>query len=106
MSKMIRTIELDAKNWTNAPDFYSALLAALGAPKGHGRNLNALIDSMVWGGMNLVEPPCTIRILQTQGLSKDVRDEIEMVKDAIAQARRDFRLRRGSDIEIYFEAYF
>ncbi|MBC9884143.1 barstar family protein, partial [Bradyrhizobium sp. INPA01-394B] len=40
-------------------DFYDALLAALGAPEGHGRNLNALIDSMVWAGMNAVEAPYT-----------------------------------------------
>jgi RNAse (barnase) inhibitor barstar len=58
----MRWIELDGGSWTTALDFYTALLGALGAPKGHGRNINALIDSMIWGGMNAVEPPYTIRI--------------------------------------------
>jgi RNAse (barnase) inhibitor barstar len=100
---MMRIIELDAENWRTGLDFYSALLAALGAPKNHGRNLNALVDSMVWGGMNNIEPPYTIRILRTDRLPKDARDEIEMAKEVIVQARHEYNARRGRDIEIYLE---
>ena len=82
----MRIIELNAKNWRRWQDFYNALLAALGAPEGHGRNLNALIDSMVWGGMNKVEAPYTIRISGTEKLSKDVLAEIDEVKLALASA--------------------
>ncbi|WP_436216152.1 barstar family protein [Bradyrhizobium sp. LjRoot220] len=46
----MQIIELNAENWRTWRDLYDALLTALGAPEGHGRNLNALIDSMVWGG--------------------------------------------------------
>jgi hypothetical protein len=53
----MRIIELDTLNWRTGLDFYRHLLAALGAPKGHGHNLNAVVDSMIWGGMNTVEPP-------------------------------------------------
>jgi len=74
----MRIIELNAENWRTALDFYSALLAALGTPKSHGRNLNALVDSMVWGEMNRIEPPYTIRIVRIDRLPKDARDEIEM----------------------------
>ena len=48
----MRRIELDAKSWMKILDFYQDLLKALGAPEWHGRNLNALIDSMIWGGIN------------------------------------------------------
>jgi len=99
----MRTIELNSRNWKVVDDFYSALLAALGAPQGHGHNVNAIIDSMVWGGMNTVTPPYTIRISGIEGLSKDVRDEIDMAVRAIADGRRDFQRLRGDDVAIEFE---
>src|SRR6185312_10255912 len=77
----MRIIELDAGNWRSALDFYNDLLAALGAPTGHGRNINALVDSMIWGGMNAVEAPYTIRILHTTKLSQQIRDELELVNE-------------------------
>jgi RNAse (barnase) inhibitor barstar len=99
----MRIIELNAKNWLTRPDFYNALLAALGAPEGHGRNLNALIDSMVWGGMNTVETPYTIHISETEKLSKDVLAEIDELKLALASACAERRELRSGDVEIGFE---
>jgi RNAse (barnase) inhibitor barstar len=99
----MRIIELNAKNWRTWQDFYNALLVALGAPEGHGRNLNALIDSMVWGGMNTVEAPYTIRISETEKLSKDVLAEIDEVKLALASACTEGRELGRGDVEISFE---
>jgi hypothetical protein len=96
-------IELDATNWTTVPDFYHALLSALGAPAGHGRNINALIDSMIWGGINEVEPPYSVRIHGVATLPEDVRDHIELAKFYLLKARTDFRARRGHDVEVEFE---
>ena len=45
----VRVIKLDAAKWRSIADFYDAILAALEAPHWHGRNVNALVDSM-WGG--------------------------------------------------------
>jgi hypothetical protein len=99
----MQTIELDATNWRTALDLYDALLAALGAPEWHGRNLNALADSMIWGGINGVEPPYTIHIRGTSGLSKDVLDEIELAKRVLSEARAQYRAARGRDIEVRLE---
>jgi RNAse (barnase) inhibitor barstar len=55
----MRIIELDAHNWKTGRDFYNAIAVALNSPENHGRNFNALIDSMVWGGIDDVEPPYT-----------------------------------------------
>ncbi len=97
------TIELNAQNWRTWDDFYSDLLAALGAPKGHGRNLNALVDSMIWGGMNAVEPPYEIRVSGAKNLSKDTRAEIDALKQALANARAERRASGNRDMEIGFE---
>jgi len=99
----MRIIELDAGNWRSALDFYNDLLAALGAPTGHGRNINALVDSMIWGGMNAVEAPYTIRILHTTKLSQEIRDELELVKRVFAEACAEFHERRGHDVCIEWE---
>src|SRR5574337_372345 len=99
----MRVIELDATNWPTTGDFYDALLAAIGAPEYHGRNLNALVDSMVWGGINAVEPPYVVRISGTAKLPKETCDEIEMAKRVLAEARAEFRALRGSDAEVAIE---
>ena len=99
----MRVIELNAANWNTADDFYSALLASIGAPKSHGRNLNALVDSMIWGGINAAEPPYVVRISGVAKLPKDAHREIEMAKRALAEARTESRTLRGRDAEVSIE---
>ncbi len=41
-------------------EFYENFLPQVKAPDWHGRNLNALRDSIITGDINLVEPPYTI----------------------------------------------
>ena len=99
----MRIIDLNATNWRTWEDFYDALLAELGAPEGHGRSLNALIDSMVWGGMNVIEAPYTIRISGAGKLSESMVNEIEEVRQALAAACVERRTLRRGDAEIDFE---
>jgi hypothetical protein len=100
---IMRKIELDASNWMTWRDFYDALLFALGAPEYHGRNINALVDSMIWGGINKIEPPYSIRITETGRLPKDVHEHIELAKNALAEGRAEFRALRGRDVQVQFE---
>ena len=37
--------------------FYDLLLSQIGAPEWHGRNLDALADSLITGSINAIEPP-------------------------------------------------
>ena len=99
----MRIIELDATKWKTTSDFYDALLAAIGAPRGHGRSPDALIDSMIWGGMNAVEPPYTVRILGTAALPTDVRDYVDEAKQLLAKGRRFYQHSRGNDVEVAIE---
>jgi hypothetical protein len=98
-------IPLDATNWTSILDFFDAVLPAIGAPAGHGHSVDALIDSMIWGGMNALEPPYTVRISGTGEAPENVRDKIELVKQALAEARAEFRARQGHDVEVQLETY-
>jgi hypothetical protein len=99
----MRKIELDSLNWMTAHDFYNALLSALGSPANHGHNINALVDSMIWGGMNAVDPPYVVRISGATQLSKDVREHIKLAQNALIEGRAEFRVLRGRDVEVQIE---
>ena len=96
----MRVIELDAKGWTTVLDFYDALLAALGAPEWHRTNINALTDSMVWGGINSVEPPYTIRVKHLSGSPKGVVEVVELAKHALAEARVQYQAQYDRDVDV------
>jgi RNAse (barnase) inhibitor barstar len=53
---------LDGSTWTNNDDVYDAFFRAVGAPSWHGRNFNALNDSIATGSINKVEVPYTLVI--------------------------------------------
>jgi hypothetical protein len=99
-----RTIEIDAARWTSIVDFYNALFVALGAPAGHGYNINALIDSMIYGGINKIDPPYTVRISGATKLPKDLRDEIKLYVELLIEARDEARGPDGGDVDVQFEA--
>lgn len=99
----MRHIELDGTKWKSVHEFYDALLRALGSPELHGRNINALVDSMIWGGINRISPPYTVRIYGISSVPKDVRDHIQLARKTILEARSEFRRLRGSEIDVEFE---
>jgi RNAse (barnase) inhibitor barstar len=92
----MNVIDLDANDWKTALDFYEAILAAIGAPRWHGRNVNALIDSMIYGGISELEPPFTVRITNTENLPDDAREELVIVILAMAQ-------QQGTDNIVQFQ---
>lgn len=82
----MKVIELDAQAWQTYEDYAGALRTALGSPKGHGSSVNAFIDSMVYGGMNKINPPYKIIIKNTKNLSKDIIEEIEALKESLPRS--------------------
>jgi hypothetical protein len=99
----MKTIKLDATSWKTASDFYDALLPAIGAPDWHGRNINALIDSMVFGGINNLHPPYAVTIVNTIGLPEAVSSEVVLAANAIQEGRRDLLARTGEDVIVSLE---
>src|SRR5689334_8603586 len=99
----MRVIDLDATNWKAVMDYCDALRAALGSPKGHGTSPDAFLDSMIWGGMNKMEPPYTIRILNTKALPKDILKEMESLCQYLPISRAEFRTEHGYDIDVNLE---
>src|SRR5579884_3918794 len=95
----MQTLELDATKWKTVLDFYDALLAAVGAPEWHGKSPAALVDSMIWGGINAVEPPYMVRIADLSAAPAEVRDHVQLVRDALVNARIGRKRHNGDDVE-------
>lgn len=94
----MRTIQLDASDWRSRDDFYNAIFEALGSPSWHGRNFNALRDSIGVGQINRIEPP--FRILIT-GLA-DAAPEAQQAGRDFCDLIKELRL-TGRDIEALCE---
>lgn len=58
----MRELVLDGSDWRTYDDVYSAFFAVVGAPSWHGRNFNALNDSIANGDINSIELPYRIVI--------------------------------------------
>jgi hypothetical protein len=76
-------IELDARPWRTEGDLIEAVIAALRGPSWHGRNYNALRDSMVTGAINEVAPPYEIVITGTANANGEVDDAIRYFVDQV-----------------------
>jgi hypothetical protein len=96
----MRLIELDAKGWESPLDFLQSLASALGSCKGHGMSPAAFVDSMVWGGMNSIEPPYTVQIKNIDRAPNDVAEYVSLMISVISKARRERLHTRGDDIEV------
>ena len=93
-----RIITLDASGWTSRDDFYDALLPALGAPDWHGRNLDALYDSIGSGEINQVGPPLRVRI-NGWNPSPAMTEFFEKVRQVFVDAH----IEHGQDVSILFD---
>jgi len=69
----LRELILDAKNWKTQDDFYDSFFQAVGAPPWHGRNLNALRDSISVGRINTIEAPYELRLKNLSSSGAGVR---------------------------------
>jgi len=53
----MRELILNGAGWQSRDDVYDSFFRAVGAPDWHGRNFNALRDSIAAGSINAVEVP-------------------------------------------------
>lgn len=88
-------VEIDASAWRTADDLWDALLATLGAPDWHGRNLNALWDTVAneaevspEQAINRLRPPFRIRIRATGSLAPGLSDLLDQIQALFVEARR------------------
>jgi hypothetical protein len=97
------TVELDASGWKTAQDFRLALKAAIGAPEWHGEIVGAFLDSIFGGGMNTLEPPYVIKVVNTADLVPELKEMLRDFSSAIAETRARRLARIGEDVAVRLE---
>ena len=95
----MKEISLDASEWRDRDDFYDALLPALGAPTWHGRNLDALNDSISGGDISAIRLPIRIEITNSAAVPSELRDYLAKFADLITDLKTD----RACDIALVLD---
>jgi RNAse (barnase) inhibitor barstar len=91
----MKELILDGAAWTNSDDVYDAFFHAVGAPKGHGRNFNALNDSIAAGSINEVEVPYRLVIKNYDRMGGEAKRMTDDFVDLIHEIAA-----RGCPVEI------
>jgi RNAse (barnase) inhibitor barstar len=85
----MKELVLDGAKWTTQDHFYDAFFRAVVAPKWHGRNFDALNDSIATGSINEVEVPYKLVIKhydQICGEAKRMTDDfVELIHEIAAR---------------------
>jgi RNAse (barnase) inhibitor barstar len=84
----VESIDLDGTTWLRADDFYSAYFAAVGTPEWHGRNLDAVWDSLTGGDINQRNLPYRVRIKGTSRMSAAARELVGRFQGLVQEAQR------------------
>jgi RNAse (barnase) inhibitor barstar len=91
----MKELLLNGAEWKTSDDVYDAFFRAVGAPSWHGKNFNALNDSIARGNINEVEVPYCVVIqnysLISAGAKKIADDFIDLIHEIGA---------RGCPVEI------
>ena len=76
-------LNLNAASWKDGDDVYDAFFDAVRAPDWHGRNLDALNDSISTGGINKIEVPYRLNVNNISKAGLDVRKMTEQFSQLI-----------------------
>jgi RNAse (barnase) inhibitor barstar len=73
----MRELLLDGADCATTDDVYDAFFRAVGAPEWHGRNLDALADSISGGSINRVEVPYRLVIKSYNGIGPQAKAMVD-----------------------------
>jgi RNAse (barnase) inhibitor barstar len=91
----MKELTLDGAGWTTNDDVYSAFFLAVGAPEWHGRNFNALNDSIANGSINKVEVPYRVVLKNYDLISGEAKKMTDDFVDLIHEIAA-----RGCPVEV------
>jgi RNAse (barnase) inhibitor barstar len=82
-------LTLNGAEWKTRDDVYDSFFRAVGAPDWHGRNFNALRDSIATGSINTVEVPYRLVIQNYDKIAPSARqmadDFVDLIRELAAE---------------------
>jgi RNAse (barnase) inhibitor barstar len=73
----MRELEMDASEWETVDDLFRSFFRVVGAPSWHGRNFNALRDSIGAGQINNIEVPYRLVFRNDDKIHPAVKERAE-----------------------------
>jgi RNAse (barnase) inhibitor barstar len=95
----IPILVLDARDWKQRDDVYESFFKAVGAPEWHGRNLDALHDSIATGCINQIETPYVIVIKNYRQMGDGARPMAKTFVEYIRELEEN-----GTDVSVRVES--
>ena len=94
----MRELILDGTTWRTKDDVYDAFFRAVGAPEWHGRNFDALRDSIAAGSINQIEALYKLIIQNYDRIMGEAKTLTDDFIDLIRELATD-----GCAVEIHVE---
>jgi RNAse (barnase) inhibitor barstar len=94
----MKELTLDGAGWRSKDDVYNAFFHAVGAPEWHGRNFDALNDSIANGSINEVEVPYRLVLMNYDLISGEAKKMTDDFVDLIHEIAE-----RGCPVEVRIE---
>jgi len=91
-------ITATSKPWKTRDDIYDSIFRAVGAPDWHGRNFDALADSIATGSVNVVEVPYRIVIKNYDKIGPSAKQMADGFVDLIRELASE-----GCPVEVRIE---
>ena len=90
----VRQLHLDAQDWKSTSDIYESFFQAVGSPRWHGKNFDAMRDSIAGGFINEIEVPYRLIISNSHRANPEVK---QFLRDLSALIR-GLSLREGCPV--------
>ena len=81
----MRELAMDASEWETVDDLFRSFFRVVGAPSWHGRNFNALRDSVGVGQINDIEVPYRLVFRNFDKIRPAVKEHAEQFIDVIRE---------------------
>jgi len=85
----MKELMLNGAEWRTRDDVYDSFFRAVGAPEWHGRNFDALSDSIATGSINAVEVPYRVVIQNYDKIAPSARqmadDFVDLIRELAAE---------------------
>jgi RNAse (barnase) inhibitor barstar len=94
----MKELFMDGKNWKDKNDVYDSFFQVVGAPSWHGRNFDALNDSIGAGAINQIEVPYCL-VIQNYDL---IQEGASQIVDKFIAFIRELKA-RGCEVDVRIE---
>jgi RNAse (barnase) inhibitor barstar len=91
----LQILTIDGSRWRSREDLVAGILAVLDPPEWHGRNLDALFDSMYSADINGVRPPYELRVVGASMMPIELIRILGILRDDLLSEHRELEREIG-----------